>query len=95
MIKHVVMFKLKEKNEEQLEKLSQDLQSLKGKIEQLVGLEVGKDFMGSERSMDLVLITDFNSKEDLSIYAGHPDHVPVVTYAREICSEIKAVDYEY
>ncbi|MGK0288853.1 MAG: hypothetical protein ACI86H_000274 [bacterium] len=94
MIKHVVFFKLKEKNNENINKLTTALKSLKAEINELVDVEVGEDFVGSERSMDIILITSFTTKEDFKIYGTHPHHLPVLSLAKELCSEVKAVDYE-
>ena len=50
MVKHIVMFKLKEKSPENLEHAVSTLRGLDGKIETLRFLEVGVDFKKSERS---------------------------------------------
>lgn len=94
MIKHIVMFQLKEKTEENLNKAVNALRGLDGKIETLRFLEVGIDFQGSERSFDIVLTTHFDDKEGLSTYATHPMHLPVVELLGELCAAAKVVDYE-
>ncbi len=94
MIKHIVMFKMKEKSPDNLEALASALNGMKGKIETLDYLEVGEDFKGSERSFDLVLTTHFNSREGLEAYAGHKVHQPVIQLARSLCSQTVVVDYE-
>jgi hypothetical protein len=94
MIKHIVMFKLSEKNPDNLKALTAALNGMKGRIETLRFLEVGEDFKGSDRSFDLVLITHFEDHQGLNIYAEHKVHQPVIQLARSLCSQIVAVDYE-
>ena len=95
MIKHIVMFKLAEKNDANLKTLVDGLRSLKNDVPQIIDLEVGVDFNGSERAMDVNLYTTFNSKEDLSTYQAHPKHQVVVNdIVKKLCNETKVVDYE-
>ncbi len=94
MVKHIVMFKLNVKSPENLDSLTNALNGMKGLIETLKFLEVGEDFKGSERSFDVVLITHFENRQGLEVYAGHEAHQPVIELARSLCSEIVAVDYE-
>ncbi|MDX2470485.1 MAG: Dabb family protein [SAR324 cluster bacterium] len=94
MIKHIVMFKLKIKTEENLNLLKDKLEALKDKIDLVQYLEVGIDILGKERSMDLVLTTHFKSVEDLILYANHEEHLKVLEWIGENTSLIKAVDFE-
>lgn len=94
MIKHIVMFQLKEKNEHTLQQLVSALESLAENIETLQFLEVGVDFRNTERSYDVVLTTHFANSQDLQTYAEHPQHLPVVELVREICSHSIVIDYE-
>ena len=55
MIRHIVMFRLKDARPHKVEAAAQMLRSMKGKIEGLLELEVGTDFLGSERSYHLAL----------------------------------------
>ena len=70
------------------------LRGMEGKIETLKHLEVGIDFKQSDRSYDLVLITHFENKEGLEIYASHEVHQPVIRTLRALCSHSIVVDYE-
>ena len=93
MVKHIVMFKLKEKTVENLETAVSTLRGLDGKIESLRFIEVGVDLKESERSYDLVLTTHFDDQEGLSAYASHPAHLPVIQTMRNLCSNSIVVDY--
>ena len=94
MIKHIVMFKLKEKKQETLDQLVNAIKSLDGAVETLRFLEVGIDFNHSERACDVVLTTHFDDKEGLATYATHPNHLPVIETAKSLCSSTIVVDYE-
>ncbi|MBC8283689.1 MAG: Dabb family protein [Nitrospinae bacterium] len=94
MIKHVVMFKLSEKTPENMERAVQSLKSLEGKIETLNAIEIGTDFLESERSYDIVLTAHFDDREGLNIYAQHENHLPVVKIMRSLCASSVVVDYE-
>lgn len=94
MVKHIVMFKLAEKNPTNMEKAVNALRNMEGKIESLRFLEVGIDFKESERSFDIVLTTAFDDKEGLQTYAVHKIHQPVIQTMRELCSNSIVVDYE-
>ena len=94
MIKHIVMFKLKEKSTDNLKALTSALNGMKGQIDTLKFLEVGVDFKGSDRSFDLVLTTHFEDHQGLETYAGHKVHQPVIQLARSLCSQTVVVDYE-
>jgi len=95
MIKHIVMFKLADKNEKDIQELERMLLGLKEKVAILESLEVGINYAESERAMDLVLITTFKSKDALEAYRVHPDHQEVVARVKELCSETKVVDFEF
>ena len=72
MVKHIVMFKLKEKSPENMEHAVSTLRGLDGEIETLRFLEVGVDFKKSERSYDIVLTTHFDHQEGLAAYTVPP-----------------------
>ncbi len=93
MFTHIVFFKLN--NKEQACEARNILLSMEGKIPQLKGLEVGVDVLHSERSYDLVLITKFNSLEDMNSYAVSEYHVnKVIKYLKPMLESSKTVDYE-
>ena len=94
MIKHIVMFKLSEKTPENMEYAIKSLKSLEGNIETLKTIEIGSDFLESERSYDIVLIAQFDNQEGLEIYAQHENHLPVVKIMRSLCTSSVVVDYK-
>ena len=94
MIVHIVMFDFKKENRaENIAKTKVMLEALVEKIAPLLSMEVGIDFNGSERAMDLSLISTFETKEGLSEYATHPAHLEVVAFIKEVTELSKVVDY--
>ena len=93
MVKHIVMFKLKENNPENLDLAVSTLRGLDGKIETLRLIEVGLDFNKSERAYDIVLTTHFDDETGLAAYASHPNHLPVIDTMRSLCSSSIVADY--
>ena len=94
MIKHIVMFKLSEKTPGNMEYAVKTLKSLEGNIETLKAIEIGSDFLGSERSYDIVLTAHFDDPDGLKIYAQHKNHLPVVKIMQSLCTSSVVVDYE-
>jgi len=95
MVVHIVMFRFKDENKaENIEKVKSSLMALPEKIESLKSMEVGVDFLHSERSMDLVLTSTFDDREGLESYRVHPAHQEVVSLIKEVTLESRVVDYE-
>ena len=96
MVRHIVCFKLKDNSIEAKEEAKKILLSMKGRIPYLKNIEVGCDYLGSERSYDVVLITDFCSKEDEAAYQKDEYHCSVVKpYMHEKRTASVAIDYEF
>jgi len=92
---HIVMFRFKEENKEaNIVRVKEMLEALPEKIPSLRSMEVGVDFLHSERSMDLVLTSTFDDREGLDAYRVHPAHVEVVNVIKEVSEESRVVDYE-
>lgn len=95
MLRHIVFFKLKDPNPETLNKVKGLLENLKGKIPELLELEVGLDVVRSERSYDLALVTTFRSLDEMNAYQVHPLHVEVAQFIGTVRESAIAVDYEF
>lgn len=78
MIKHIVCFKLKDTSLDNLNKTKEILLSMKGNVPILKDIEVGIDFLHSERSYDIMLTVWLDKKEDLDVYQKDPYHCGVV-----------------
>jgi hypothetical protein len=94
MITHVVLFKLKDRSPQSIKKARDVLLGLKGKVPVLRYLEVGIDFLKSERSYDIALITKFDSMDDLQAYQAHPVHLEVAKYIMAERESAISVDFE-
>ena len=94
MIKHIVMFKLKKRNKENIGKIVAALKTLEGNIDVLRSAEIGINFAESKRSYDIVLTAKFDDRNALNEYGTHPNHLPVVETVRSLCSGSVIVDYE-
>jgi hypothetical protein len=109
MLKHIVMWKLKEeaegagKKQNALE-MKKRLEKLKGPISEIQELEVGLQMEPSpfvktsgdkpEAAYDLVLYSTFRDKGDLEKYQKHPEHQKVVEFVKKVVADRKVVDYE-
>ena len=95
MIKHIVCFKLKNNIPEECEKAREVLLSMRGKVPQLRGIEVGVDFLHSERSYDLILEVLLDNAAALESYQNDPYHCSVVKkHMHSVRESSVAVDYE-
>lgn len=91
MVKHVVMYKLKDISD--ADEMVSKFLSMRGKIEVLKSLSAGKNQLTSERAYDVALICEFDSLEDLEIYANHPVHAPIKRYVQSVIKEAHSVDF--
>ena len=93
MVRHIVLFKIKDEFRAEIPDMVEKFYGMKGKIEGLVNLEAGADFLHSDRSYDVALITEFSSREALEAYQTHPVHMPVKKRMHEVRSASVACDY--
>ena len=93
MIKHIVCFKLKEG--ESVDKAIDVLKSMEGKVPSALKIEVGKDFLHSARSYDIILQVTINSREVLDVYQKDEYHCSVVKkHMHAVVQSSVAVDYD-
>ena len=94
MIKHIVCFKLKNNSDEICRKTADILLSMKGKVPQIIDIEVGVDFLHSSRSYDIILQVTLGSRDKLDEYQNDPYHCDVVkTYMHSVMESSVAIDY--
>ena len=70
------------------------LESLKPNIFKIKKFEVGVNFSNSSTACDIVLYSEFESREDLAHYMGHPKHLLVREYIDNVTGDHHVVDYE-
>lgn len=96
MVKHIVCFKLKDNSPGAKQKAADILGSMRGKVPQIRDMEVGVDFLGSERSYDVILQVVVEDKAALEAYQNDAYHCSVVKpYMHEVRQASVAVDYEF
>ncbi|MGD0817694.1 MAG: Dabb family protein [Methanomassiliicoccales archaeon] len=100
MLKHVVMWRLKESAEgrtkaENAVYVKEILDLLPYRIKEIKSLEVGINMLNTPPSYDLVLIVDFANMLDLQAYQANPEHVKVADYILKVRETRAVVDYEY
>ena len=98
MFNHIVLFKLKDFQNDQLkseirDQIKNGLLALKEKIKELKYLEVGNNFELNASSFDIGLVTRFDSEEDFIFYRDHPEHQKVVALVRANTVDRAVVDY--
>jgi quinol monooxygenase YgiN len=99
MIKHIVMWTLKDQAEgagaeENGKKIKQMLEALNGKIPGLLHLEVGLDIFQASPSWQVVLYSELESREALQGYQQHPEHQRCVEFVKKVVVDRGVVDYE-
>ena len=81
MIKHIVMWKVRGESSAErghnLAQLKAAFESLRGRVPGLTHLEIGFDESGVDYACDVVLYSEFDSREALAAYASHPEHLRV------------------
>jgi hypothetical protein len=99
MIKHIVMWKLKEfangrKKEDNITLLKEKIENMKKVIPEIRHIEVGVNFNPSGQAFDVALYSEFENREALELYQNHPEHLKVARFVGKVRSDRKAVDYE-
>jgi len=95
MVKHIVFLKLEDNSEQNKQVFKDKIMSMKGKIGVMKHIEVGMNYSNEARAYDLVLINDFQTKEDLQSYAINPIHLKIIEFLKANNTVTKVVDYEY
>jgi hypothetical protein len=100
MIRHIVMFKLKEFPSPEMKKyaaevLKSELLKLKTKIPEVVDFEVGINICPDDSAMDLVINSTFRSRNDLEKYRIHPDHQAFIAFNKNYSERKAVVDFEF
>ena len=67
--------------------------ALRGTIDGIQHLEIGRDELHDARSWDLVLIMEFASTEALRAYQRHPDHQAVMAFNDPFVAKVASVDF--
>ena len=93
MIKHIVLYTLKEgvNKQEAVAIIKENLEPLVGVIPGLTHMEIRQAYQGG---MDYALYSEFESKQALKDYAQHPAHLEAKTHFWEFLDKRYCADYE-
>ena len=98
MIKHIVLFKMKEDTElavklEAMHHFRRDILNLRSVIPCIRELEVGFNCNSTE-TWEICLNSSFDNLEDLHAYATHPQHIAASQRLKPLLADRACVDYE-
>jgi protein-L-isoaspartate O-methyltransferase len=98
MVKHIVLFKLKEWAEgasraDNARVAMARLEALRGRIPGLIALAVGLNPDANDPSYDLALDSTFASREALAAYQIHPEHLAVADFIARVRESRTVADY--
>lgn len=98
MVKHIVMFRLKEtlSMEEKMDVMNRfkvAIEALPAKINVIRKVFVGLNINETEK-WDICLESEFDTLEDVKLYAAHPDHVAAAGILKDAKQDRACVDYE-
>ncbi|MBQ9968414.1 MAG: Dabb family protein [Oscillospiraceae bacterium] len=93
MIRHVIMWKFKQGEEENMHKFLASLKALDGVIPEILHMEVGINCKDGN-NYDACLIADFADLDALERYKNDPRHVAVSALCKSIREARGAVDFE-
>ncbi len=98
MIKHIVVWKLKKSRallkSGNAARIKNELEALREKLPYVKKIEVGINFNLSAAAYDVVLYSEFASREDLDRYQRAPEHKAVADFIGTVRQERVVVDYE-
>ena len=99
MIKHIVMWKFKDyaegaSKQENVLKVKSMLEALPEKIDFIREMHVHINVNPKEGMYDAVLISAFDSLEDVNNYRVHPEHKKISSFVALIKEDRASVDFE-
>ena len=94
MIRHVIMWKFRAGEEENMKTFLSGLRALDGVIPEIRHMEIGVNCKDGN-NYDACLIADFDDLEALERYKHDPRHVAVSQLCKSIREARGAVDFEF
>jgi heme-degrading monooxygenase HmoA len=98
MIKHIVMWNVRgdtvEERQIAIDRLKSSFEKLVGHVPGLSRLEIGADISRVDYACDVVLYSEFESRDALAAYADHPAHLKARDDVKELRIARHQVDYE-
>ncbi|HBF51743.1 MAG TPA: stress responsive protein [Massilia sp.] len=99
MIRHIVMWKLKEEAEgadrlSNAREMKRRLDECAAIVPGILQFEVALAQPGLEATYDVVLNSAFESRDALEAYASHPTHKALMPFFKAVRDERQCMDYE-
>lgn len=99
MIKHIVMWKFKgfaqgRTKKENMELVKSMLEELPKKIDFIRSMEIHYNVNTKESMYDAILISTFDSVEDVNAYRVHPEHKAISEYVALVREGRASIDIE-
>jgi hypothetical protein len=76
-----------------IEALKAELEALPAQVGEIKFFEVVMNFFEANVAYDLVLVSEFESKEALYSYQKRPEHIKVADFVGKTCESRIVVDY--
>jgi maleate cis-trans isomerase len=97
MLRHIVMWKLSGEDvaevDQQVERIADDLESLAGRIPEILSISVVRNIVHPGQNFDAAVIADFEDAGALQRYIDHPAHVEASSFLKSVTVQRACVDY--
>jgi hypothetical protein len=97
MVKHIVLFKLKDVDAQQkmevMTAFKNAIEALPKEIEFIRNIEVGLN-INPDEAWNIALYSEFDSLDDVKRYAVHPSHLAAARLLADVKESRSCVDYE-
>lgn len=100
MIRHIVMWKLKDEaagasKEKNAQKLKLILEGLRTNIDEIKAVEVGIQMNSDhDEALDVVLICDFETELDFQMYTRNTHHQKALSFIESVADQRYFIDYK-
>jgi hypothetical protein len=98
-IRHIVLWKLAAEDADtralHAEQIAEKLLDLRGRIPEILAMQVGPNVAYPQSNWDVALVADFADVDALDAYQVHPAHQEVVGFVRSVVSDRAAVDFPF
>ncbi len=94
MLQHYVFLRYREgTGAEHIASFCERMLALRGMIDEIRHLEIGRDELHDARSWDVVLIMAFESVDALRSYQRHPAHQAVMAFNNPYVADVASIDF--
>jgi len=94
MVINNLILKLKNRDAESIKKTQEVLLSMKGKIDVLIDIRAELNIRPGQSNYDIILITKFESLENLDKYLADPVHLEVAKFIGSVLDTQASVCYK-